>query len=279
MTASAQTNLAALPDDLPRPEDDGGATHLVGMTLPGIKLRSTAGTSVDLSTLPGRTVVYAYPMTGIPNVALPDGWNDIPGARGCTPQTMSFQAERDVFATLGVTVFGLSTQTPDYQKELADRLGLSFAILSDAAFELTEALRLPTMTVEGMRLIKRLTLVIDDGTITHSFYPVFPPDRATANVVAWLQENPAPDGVQLGVQIYTTPTCPHCKAAKALLTRKGVAFTELDVDQDPALADAMMARSGRKSVPQIFIHGRHIGGADDLQNLDQSGQLDKLLVA
>lgn len=245
--------------------------------MPSLSLKATAGELVDLSTIPGRVVVYAYPMTGVPNVALPDGWNDIPGARGCTPQTLSFQAEKDVFAALGVTVFGLSTQTPEYQRELADRLGVSFAILSDADFKLTEALRLPTMTVAGMRLIKRLTLVIDDGTITHTFYPVFPPDRATADVVAWLRDNPPPGNAPTGVLIYTTAQCPYCKAAKALLTEKGVAFTEVDVEQDAAGAMAMMARSGRKTVPQIFIGPTHVGGADDLQALDQSGQLDRLL--
>jgi GrxC family glutaredoxin len=277
MNAQHTTNPMALPDTLPRPEDDGGADHLTGMKMPGVALRATSGELVDLSALPGRIVVYAYPMTGVPNVELPPGWNDIPGARGCTPQTLSFQAEKDVFAALGVTVFGLSTQTPDYQQELADRLKVSFAILSDANFKLTEALRLPTMTVEGMRLIKRLTLVIDDGIITHAFYPVFPPDRATADVVAWLRENPAPGSAQAGVQIYTTLTCPHCKAAKALLTEMGIAFAEVNVDQDAAAADAMLARSGRKTVPQVFIHGRPIGGADELRALSQSGQLAGLL--
>lgn len=274
---SSQPNLQALPDNLPRPEDDGGADHLTGMRMPNLSLRGTSGELVDLSALPGRIVVYAYPMTGVPNVALPEGWNDIPGARGCTPQTMSFQDQKDVISALGAEVYGLSTQTPEYQKELADRLGLSFSILSDADFKLTEALRLPTMTVEGMRLIKRLTLIIDDGIITHVFYPVFPPDRATADVVAWLRDNPAPGNVQLGVLIYTTAQCPYCKAAKALLTEKGVAFTEVDVEQDPAAGNIMVARSGRKTVPQIFIGKTHVGGADDLRALDQSGKLDALL--
>jgi len=274
---SLQANLAALPDNLPRPEDDGAADHLSGIRLPSIPLPTTTGETVDLSSFSGRVVVYAYPMTGVPNVALPDGWNEIPGARGCTPQTQSFQAQTDVFAALGVAIFGLSTQTPEYQKEMADRLGLSFGILSDSEFKLTEALRLPTMTVAGMRIIKRLTLVIDDGTITHVFYPVFPPDRATAAVVDWLRANPVAGSVQEGVLIYTTAQCPFCKAAKALLTDKGVAFTEVDVEQDPAGAIAMMARIGRKTVPQIFIGRTHVGGADDLKALDQARKLDTLL--
>lgn len=274
---SSQTNLSALPDNLPRPEDDGAADHLIGMRIPGLTLTATTAELVDLSSLPGRIIVYAYPMTGVPNVALPDGWNDIPGARGCTPQTQSFQDQKDVFAALGVSIYGLSTQTPEYQRELADRLGLSFAILSDAEFKLTEALRLPTMTVNGMRMIKRLTLVIDDGTITHKFYPVFPPDQATVDVVKWLHDNPVPGSVQAGVLIYTTAQCPYCRAAKALLTEKGVAFNEVDLGQDPGAASTMNALSGRKTVPQIFIGKTHVGGADDLRALDQAGKLDAML--
>ena len=273
MTSSHTSNPMLLPDNLPRPVDDGGADHLPGTKLPRLVLRGTSGILVDLSAVQGRTVVYAYPMTGVPGVELPPGWNDIPGARGCTPQTLSFQVEKDVFAALGVTVFGLSTQTPAYQQELVDRLKISFAILSDAEFKLTEQLRLPTMTVEGMRLMKRLTLIIDDGTITHAFYPVFPPDRATSDVVAWLRKNPYPDDTKHGVEIYTTPTCPHCKAAKMLLGEFGISFTEIDVDQNAAAADTMVARSGRNTVPQLFIHGRHIGGVDELRVLSSAGRL------
>jgi GrxC family glutaredoxin len=274
---SHTTNPMMLPDDLPRPVDDGGADHLPGMRMPAIALRATSGETVDLSALPGRVVVYAYPMTGVPGVELPAGWNDIPGARGCTPQTLSFQGEKDAFAALGVTVFGLSTQDPDYQKELSDRLGLTFAILSDAGFALTEALRLPTMTVAGMRLIKRLTLVIRDGVIEHVFYPVFPPNESAAQVLAWLQADAAGEHGD-GVVIYTAPDCPHCRAAKALLRDKRVAFTEIDVERDAKAAKAMVARSGgRRTVPQIFIGATHLGGADDLRALDGSGRLDALL--
>ncbi|WP_136617723.1 MULTISPECIES: peroxiredoxin [Mesorhizobium] len=192
-------NPFSLPDNLPPPVDDGEADDLAGMQMPSVTLRTTFGELVDLSALWGRVVVYAYPMTGVPGVELPPGWNDIPGARGCTPQTLSFQAEKDVFAAFGVTIYGLSTQTPEYQKELSDRLGLAFPIVSDAEFKLTDALRLPTMTVEGMRLIKRLTLVIKDGVIEHVFYPVFPPNRSAAEVVAWLQENTAPAPRRLNI--------------------------------------------------------------------------------
>jgi peroxiredoxin len=146
------------------------------------------GAKVDLSRLKGRTVVYAYPRTGVPGKPLVDGWDAIPGARGCTPQSCGF---RDHFAELrkagAAHLFGLSTQDSDYQREAALRLHLPFAILSDADFKLAKALRLPTFEVEGVTLLKRLTLVIDDGSITHVFYPVFPPDKSAQEVVDWLQ--------------------------------------------------------------------------------------------
>ncbi|NVO13975.1 MAG: peroxiredoxin [Rhodoplanes sp.] len=176
-----------LPDDLPVPQDDGAADHLTGLAIPAIALPATDGTMVDLSALRGRTVVYAYPRTGRPGQPLPTGWDAIPGARGCTPQSCGF---RDHFSDLrarGVAhLFGLSTQDTGYQREAAERLHLPFRLLSDAAFRLTDALRLPTFTVDGMRLIRRLTLVIDDGVIATVLYPVFPPDRSAAAVLEWL---------------------------------------------------------------------------------------------
>ena len=181
-----------LPDNLPAPQDDGAARHLQGMKLPDLELSATDGGAVNLARLPGCTVVYAYPRTGRPGEPLPDGWDAIPGARGCTPQSCSF---RDHFAELrkaGVDLlFGLSTQESDYQREAAERLHLPFALLSDADMRLTQALRLPTFETAGMTLLKRLTLVIDDRTIRHVFYPVFPPDKSAATTLAWLQANPS----------------------------------------------------------------------------------------
>jgi peroxiredoxin len=181
-------DLMKLPDDLPMPVDDGAASHLAGMRMPDIALPSTGGTAVNLSELTGRTVVYAYPRTGEPGKPSPEGWDAIPGARGCTPQSCGF---RDHFAELraaGVThLFGLSTQDTDYQREAATRLHLPFPLLSDAELRLTAALRLPTFTVGGMTLIKRLALVIDGGAITKVFYPVFPPDQNATEVMAWLR--------------------------------------------------------------------------------------------
>jgi peroxiredoxin len=181
-------NPNILPDDLPVPQDDGAARHLVGMRLPAIALPTTDGAKVDLAALAGRTVVYVYPRTGRPGVALPEGWDGIPGARGCTPQSCSFRDHFAELKALGVAhLFGLSTQDTDYQREAAERLHLPFAILSDAGLQLTNALRLPTFAVDGMTLLKRMVWVIDDGAIAKVFYPVFPPDESAAVVVAWLR--------------------------------------------------------------------------------------------
>jgi len=176
---------------IPAPMDDGAAKHLSGMAVPPLDLIATDNSSVRLSALPGRTVVFAYPRTGEPGkISLVDDWDMIPGARGCTPQTCAF---RDLFAELKAAgarqVFGLSTQDHDYQSEMAARLHLPFPVLSDAKLALTRALDLPTMDVAGLTLIKRLALVIDDARITHVFYPVFPPDRNAGDVLAWLKDH------------------------------------------------------------------------------------------
>jgi peroxiredoxin len=178
---------------IPAPIDDGGAAHLMGMSLPPVALRATDDTMVNLSSLKGRTVVFAYPRTGEPGkIALVDDWDMIPGARGCTPQTCSF---RDLFADLkaagAAQVFGLSTQSNDYQAEMASRLHLPFPVLSDENLALTHALNLPTMDVAGLTLIKRLALIVDDARIHHVFYPVFPPDRNAGDVLEWLKGHPA----------------------------------------------------------------------------------------
>jgi peroxiredoxin len=183
-------NLHALPPDLPVPVDDGGCAHLTGLRVPSLVLAGTDGATVDLSALPGTSVVYAYPRTGRPDEEPPDGWNQIPGARGCTPESCGF---RDHFADLravGARVFGFSTQTTDYQREAVERLHLPFPILSDADLRFVGALRLPTFDVAGMTLVKRLTLVLDDGLIAKVFYPVFPPDAHADEVLAWLRARP-----------------------------------------------------------------------------------------
>jgi peroxiredoxin len=177
-----------LPDGLPAPVDDGAAGHLVGMSWPDLALPATDGSSINLSRQRGRAVVYAYPWTGRPGQALPTGWDAIPGARGCTPQSCGFRDHFGELNALGVAaLYGLSTQDAAYQGEVAQRLHLPFALLSDAQFEVQRALRLPTFSVDGMTLLKRLTLVLDDGVVGKVFYPVFPPDRSAAEVIAWLR--------------------------------------------------------------------------------------------
>ncbi len=173
---------------LPPPMDDGVARHLTGMAVPDVVLPATDGSQGSLAGLLGLSVVYAYPLTGRPGVDLPDGWDGIPGARGCTPQACAFRDHHaELLAAGAARVFGLSTQDSDYQREAAARLHLPFLILSDAALRLTTALRLPVMLVEGARLLKRMALIIDDGVIAHVFYPVFPPDRNAADVLDWLR--------------------------------------------------------------------------------------------
>jgi peroxiredoxin len=181
-----QDDVYQLPADLPVPVDDGACAHLAGVRLPPVPLASTAGRAVDLAALAGRTVVYCYPRTGRPGQEPPPGWNEIPGARGCTPQSCAFRDRYGEIVGLGARVFGLSTQTPDDQREAVERLHLPFELLSDAGLSFARALRLPTFQVEGMTLIKRLTLVVRGGRIEKVFYPVFPPDRNPDEVIAWL---------------------------------------------------------------------------------------------
>jgi peroxiredoxin len=186
-------DLASLPDDLPVPVDDGACDHLVGMRVPAIALPSTAGRSVVLAKAGRpRAVVYAYPRTGEPGKPSPDGWDLIPGARGCTPQSCSFRDHHQELLDLGAEVFGLSSQTTAYQQEMAGRLHLPFEVLSDADLRFAGALRLPTFEVAGMTLIRRLTLILLGGRIEHVFYPVFPPDQSAAQTLAWLRAHPLP---------------------------------------------------------------------------------------
>lgn len=185
---SAPATWTSLPEGLPIPEDDGAADHLAGSQLPDVALQATDGSTVSLARLSGRTVVYAYPRTGEPGKTSPDGWDAIPGARGCTPQSCAFRDHFDELTRLGVAqVFGLSTQDTAYQAEMADRLHLPFLVLSDAGLQFSRAANLPLFEAGGMTLMKRLTLVVDGGTVTQVFYPVFPPDRSAEVVVEWLR--------------------------------------------------------------------------------------------
>ena len=187
MRDAAPVDPNVLAADLPAPKDDGAADHLVGMCLPDLTLPATDGSEVDIGRLAGRSVVYIYPMTGVPGVALPRDWDLIPGARGCTPQSCSFRDHFAELKALGIAhLFGLSVQDTAYQREAAQRLHLPFALLSDKKGALAHALKLPTFAVNGMTLLKRMALVMDDAIIRKVFYPVFPPDKSAEDVVNWL---------------------------------------------------------------------------------------------
>ncbi|MBV8899658.1 MAG: peroxiredoxin [Verrucomicrobia bacterium] len=186
-------NFVETPDwsSLPRPTDDGAARHLLGQRMAAVALPATDGRTIDLAVLPGRVVIYAYPRTGLPEGPNPEGWDAIPGARGCTPQSCAFKDHYHELRALGASaVFGLSTQDTDYQREAATRLHLPFALLSDDQLRLTRAMNLPTFTVGTMTLLKRFTLIVQDGQVQRVFYPVFPPDQNAAEVVAWLAADP-----------------------------------------------------------------------------------------
>src|SRR5271163_1825280 len=186
--APGRHDPTVLPPDIPAPHDDGGAKHLPGMKPPDLALPATGRPPVNLSKLKGRTVLYIYPRTGVPGVDAPPGWDDIPGARGCTPQSCGFRDHFAELKALGVAhVLGLSTQDTGYQREAAERLHLPFPILSDADLKLTHALKLPTFAASGMTLLKRMVLIVDDGVIGKVFYPVFPPDKSAAEVIDWLR--------------------------------------------------------------------------------------------
>ena len=188
-------DFASLPPNLPVPEDDGAADHLPGIALPELALTSTAGGTADLAALArGRLVAFAYPRTGTPGEPLPDGWDDIPGARGCTPQSCAYRDSLAEFERLGAAVVGISAQSAAEQREFADREHIPFPLLSDPELQLAELLRLPTFEAGGMRLYRRLTLVADAGTIAKAFYPVFPPDRNAREVLAWLAAHPRSQG-------------------------------------------------------------------------------------
>ena len=175
-----------IPEDLPRPIDDGACDHLIGMKLPDIDLLATDGSVVNLSAQKRKTVVYCYPMTGKPGIPLPEGWDEIPGARGCTPQSWSFRDHHSELSALGADVFGLSAQDTEYQREMVERLHLPFLVLSDANFKFCELMRLPTFEASGMRLLKRVTMIAENNTIMKVHYPIFPSDSDAPWVIEQL---------------------------------------------------------------------------------------------
>lgn len=171
---------------IPAPEDDGAAARIEGFAIPSMPLAATDNTHVDLS-VPGCTVLFIYPMTGRPDADLPQGWDDIPGARGCTPQACAFRDLHDDLLEAGAgRVFGLSTQPTEYQLEAVERLHLPYPMLSDHGLMFADAVGLPRFEVNGEVLLKRMALVIQDSFVKKAFYPVFPPDRNAQDVLDWL---------------------------------------------------------------------------------------------
>lgn len=185
------TNVYEIPSNLPIPTDDGSTGHLKGLRLPNVSLAATNGTTINLGEIKGKLVIYCYPMTGQPNVALPDGWDQIPGARGCTPQSCSFRDHYKELQTLGAEVLGLSVQTTEYQKEMVDRLHLPFPVASDSDYRFQKALSMPTFVASGMTLLKRVTLIVSNGVIQAVHYPIFPSDSDPIWVIDYLKRHQA----------------------------------------------------------------------------------------
>lgn len=181
------STLESLPEQLPVPPDDGACNHLSGKLIPDIPLVSTSNERIFLRNFKGNVVIFCYPMTGKPGIPLPQGWDQIPGARGCTPQACSFRDHYKELLDLNVRIFGVSTQKTDYQKEAKERLHLPFDLLSDEKLEFANDLKLPLLFVDNMTLIKRITLIIINGVIVKYFYPVFPPDKNIFEVLDWFK--------------------------------------------------------------------------------------------
>jgi len=183
------TNVYEIPPGLPIPQDDGSTDHLKGLRLPTVSLKATNGTTINFGDIFSRLVIYCYPMTGQPNVALPDGWDQIPGARGCTPQSCSFRDHYQELQALGAEVVGLSVQTTVYQKEMVDRLHLPFPVVSDSDYQFQKALNMPTFIAAGMALLKRVTLIANHGVIEAVHYPIFPSDSDAGWVIDYLKRS------------------------------------------------------------------------------------------
>ncbi|MCW9059411.1 MAG: peroxiredoxin [Gammaproteobacteria bacterium] len=183
--------IFSIPANAPIPSDDGACEHLENMLMPDVSLWSTDDQKINLSRLSGWNVIFCYPMTGRPGVSIPEGWIQIPGAAGCTPQACSYRDNHTELKRSGVGVYGISTQTSEAQKEASNRLGLPYPLLSDANFSFSLALKLPLLEVGNFKLIKRLTFILKDGMIKKCFYPVFPPEKNVVEVLAWLSENQA----------------------------------------------------------------------------------------
>lgn len=181
-------NFDSLPPGLPVPVDDGACAHLLGLELPDLSIEAIDGSLVSLRDVSGRFVIYVYPRTGGPDVEMPDDWDLIPGARGCTPQACAFRDHDAELKELDAVVWGVSAQPIQEQREFAERMHLPFPLFNDSELRLASSeLRLPTFNLGQMTLYKRVTLVAEASVIRKVFYPVFPPDQNAAEVVAYLR--------------------------------------------------------------------------------------------
>ena len=195
MDSPTSRELTELPPNLPAPVDDGAADHLPGLAIPEVALRSTNGEFVDISSLAAdRCVLFIYPRMGRPGEELPPGWDSTPGARGCTPQSCAFRDRHDAFRDMGYAIAGVSSQSPEDQAEAVERLHLPFQLLSDPDLELAARIDLPKFEIAGLRLYKRTTLVVEQGTIAKVLYPVFPPQHNAEEVLKWLARRGPEEG-------------------------------------------------------------------------------------
>ncbi|VAW52529.1 Alkyl hydroperoxide reductase subunit C-like protein [hydrothermal vent metagenome] len=182
-------DLYQLPEGLPVPVDDGACNHLEGAPFPSMLITVTPHATYDFSKEKGINIIFFYPMIGHPDSLPMTGWNEIPGARGCTPQALSYKNYFRQITKLGVRLFGASSQALKEQNDAIDRLKLPFELINDSSFLLSNALKLPTFQFNEIKMIKRLTLVVVDGVIKKVFYPVFPPNKNVDDVIVWLKEN------------------------------------------------------------------------------------------
>lgn len=275
-------NFYDLPDDLPVPQDDGACDHLEGQALPNIELRSTANRTVNLARLTqSPTVLFFYPRTGRPDEPAPIGWDEIPGARGCTPQSCGYRDQFAEFRALGFQVFGVSTQTTDFQQELVDRIKLPFEVLSDGEFALTNGMKLPTFEFSGMRLLKRMAWVCEQGKIVKVFYPVFPPQENATQVLGWLK---ARESLTLPMD-QDTELClvdkNHTQEFLSLIDRSRVYLREwlawLDMTKTPSDLEKFLDRSRRefeqKETYALWIrHRQQIVGIIHLREIDRANR-------
>jgi peroxiredoxin len=192
MAGAMNEDYRVQPMELSMPVDDGAADDLPGRVVPGASLSSTLGGRLDLREATRRlAVIYIYPRTDVPGAPPPEGWEEIPGAPGCTPQSRAFRDHVLELAAYGASVFGLSSQSLAEQCEFAQRERIPYPLLSDPGMQLAEALGLPTFEADGRRFYRRLTFLAHEQRIAKVFYPIFPPRQNASQILRWLAAQPS----------------------------------------------------------------------------------------